>query len=88
MARLIQLKNGDWIDPATITGLHALDESDEPPGGYLAPRLIVHHHGSAALKIDYPTLEAACRARDDLAALVTAAAPSSPSVSTAAGGCD
>lgn len=71
MARLIQLKNGDWIAPNAVTQVRALDGHDGSLGGYHSPRLIVHiGHNVDFIQVDYPTYEAACEARDRLVASI------------------
>ena len=52
--KLIELKNGDWVDPGTITAIRILDESDGILGGFHAPRIAVHHGQFAIVIIEYP----------------------------------
>jgi hypothetical protein len=61
--KLIQLKNGDWINPSKVWSIRARDESLD---GQVAPRLIVEH-GDLFSIVEYPSFADACKARDNLA---------------------
>lgn len=73
MPPLIQLKNGDWIDPATVTALRVLDHTEGFAGGYHSPRLVVETRAGGVSVVEYPDLEDAIRARDALAGAALAA---------------
>ena len=62
---LIQLPNGDWIDPAGIKKVVAFDTTDCFHGGYVGPRVVVND----AVCVEVATFEAACQLRDKLACL-------------------
>lgn len=77
MPRLIQLKNGEWIAPAHVALVRVPDESSGSAyGGPYLPRVVVHYHGCDKLLsiVEYPTFDAARAARDELAAMINAAA--------------
>lgn len=69
MSKLIQLANGDWVDPQTVHAVRALPALQcETTGTRHAPLVVVHHgdHGFLAI-IDFESMEDAEAYRDQLA---------------------
>lgn len=62
--KLVQLPNGDWIDPSEITMLVASDTTELTGGGFIGPRVIIHHRTNGARWCEVATFSAACKLRD------------------------
>lgn len=75
---LHQLPNGNWIDPADVRGIDAnpgrKSEVLGVPFGF-KDHIQVNLVGGKCRIVDFDTFEAACKARDELAAVVNAAKP-------------
>jgi hypothetical protein len=67
MGQLIQIKNGNWIDPAFVTAIRVFDEAEPELGKTgLSPRVAIHYHGLTDV-IEFPDMEAARAFADGLA---------------------
>lgn len=85
MARLIQLENGDWIDPATVTGIRTFDAHVRVASEDRIPPTLVVDHGVGQSTVKYPDgrdgrtpLRVAQMARDALARIVNEAKAARP----------
>jgi hypothetical protein len=73
MAKLIQLPNGDWIDPADVHAIVAYDAvypAKTHSGLHIPPRVVVHARVASVIHAE--SLEKAEVIRDELAQTVNA----------------
>jgi len=65
MAKLIQLPNGQWLDPRAVLGVQSM-ERQYGPGGSAPPRVIIAYP-TGICAIDCETIQSANELRDKLA---------------------